>query len=171
MKGKMADLSCLLADSYRMLREPVLLYVCSKVESREDAEDLVQEVFLRLCGMKVRVCAETVRNLVFAIARNLVTDYLRRLYRKREAVAYVCESRPVSVHDVESCIVAEELQRLFRHKVSELPARRREVYVLNHFQGKCSAEIARQLNLSKRTVESHLLLSRGEVRAYMKQFV
>ena len=42
---------------------------------------------------------------------------------------------------------------------------------MNRFEGKSSETIAEELNLSRRTVENHLFLSRKEIRTYIKQCI
>lgn len=71
----------------------------------------------------------------------------------------------------ESRVIMDELRCLLWRKLSELPVRRREVYMQSHFRGRSSADIAEKMNLSKRTVENHLLAGRKEIRTYMKQFL
>ena len=45
------------------------------------------------------------------------------------------------------------------------------LYAMNRFEGKSSETIAEELNLSRRTVENHLFLSRKEIRTYIKQCI
>lgn len=108
---------------------------------------------------------------MFTIARNLVTDYLRRHYRRQEVAAYLYESGGLCSDETESGIVARDLQKAEYRRVASLPMQRRIVYAMNRFQGKTSDEIALRLNLSKRTVENHLFISRKEVREYIKQCI
>ena len=42
---------------------------------------------------------------------------------------------------------------------------------MNRFEGKTVREISQELNLSQRTVENHLFISRKEVREYIKQCI
>ena len=42
---------------------------------------------------------------------------------------------------------------------------------MNRFQGKSSEDIAEELNLSRRTVENHLFISRKEVREFIRQCI
>ena len=63
------------------------------------------------------------------------------------------------------------LQALERERVARLPEQRRKIYLLARFEGKEVSEIARQLNLSSRTVGNHLYISRKEVREYIRECI
>ena len=161
----------LVAECYEKYRHPVFLYVYYKTGKKEESEDLTQDAFARLLEYRKMLCEETVKHFLFTIARNLVTDYLRRHYRRQEVAAYLYESGGLCSDETESGIVARDLQKAEYRRVASLPMQRRIVYAMNRFQGKTSDEIALRLNLSKRTVENHLFISRKEVREYIKQCI
>lgn len=52
-----------------------------------------------------------------------------------------------------------------------LPLQRRRIYNMSRFEDKTIEEISEELNLSRRTVENHLFISRKEMRSYMKQCI
>lgn len=160
-----------IADSYERYHRSVLLYIYYKINSMEDAEDLSQDVFLRLMDYKKMLCPETVKCFIHTIARNLVTDYLRRYYKKQEITSYMYDAMPVSTNETESGIMARDLSVQEEFRLQLLPIQRRKVYVMNRFEDKSVAEISEVLNLSRRTVENHLFTSRKEVREYMKQCI
>ena len=158
-------------DAYRKYRHDVFFYVYGRIGRKEDAEDLVQDTFLRLWSAGRPLSEDTLKRLLYTIARNLVTDYLRRFYKRQEVMEYVGGAEESFCAGTESRVIMDELRCLLWRKLSELPVRRREVYMQSHFRGRSSADIAEKMNLSKRTVENHLLAGRKEIRTYMKQFL
>ena len=161
----------LIADSYGAYHEQIFFYIHKRINCREDAEDLSQDVFVRLMDYERLLCPETVKSFIYTIARNLVIDYLRRYYKAQEITSYIYDSVPASTMETESSIVARDLQAQELKCLRTLPEQRRKIYMLNRFQEKSSSEIAETLQLSKRTVENHLFICRKEVRAYMKQCI
>ena len=78
----------LIEASYLRYRHPLYLYVHQHIADTESCEDLVQDVFLRLMTYDRMVCADTIRNLIFTIAHNLLCDYLRHYYLQQEIISY-----------------------------------------------------------------------------------
>lgn len=161
----------LIADSYQRYQRSVYLYIYYKIGVKEDSEDLTQDVFLKLMDYQQIFCAETIKYFIFTIARSLLTDYLRRYYKKREILSCMYEHTNRITEDAESLFVARNLLFFEKRRIALLPTQRRKVYVLNRFQEKSVSDISLELNLSKRTVENHLSISRKEVREYMMKCI
>ena len=148
----------LIADSYERYHFSVYLYIYNKVNNKEEAEDLSQDVFVRLMDYKQMLRPDTVKFFIYTISRNLVNDYLRRYYKKQEITSYMYDRTEVG-HNEE------------KRRVEFLPSQRRKIYVMNRFEDKSVTDISEELNLSRRTVENHLFISRKEVREYLKQCI
>lgn len=163
--------SQLITDSYKRYHLSVYLYIYNKVNNKEEAEDLAQDVFIRLLEYKQMLRPDTVKVFIYTISRNLANDYLRRYYKKQEITSYLYDIAEVGHNEVESCVVANDLQACENRRIALLPQQRRKVYVMNRFENKSIADISEELSLSRRTVENHLFLSRKEVREYLKQCI
>ena len=84
---------------------------------------------------------------------------------------YIYDRTEVGHNEVESCVVADDLLACEKRRVEFLPSQRRKIYVMNRFEDKSVTDISEELNLSRRTVENHLFISRKEVREYLKQCI
>lgn len=171
MKNIRENSQQLITDAYREYRVSIFNYVYRKLGNKEEAEDMVQEVFLRLLDYSLIVREDTIKCFLFTIARNLVMDYLRRYYRKQEMLAYLIEEGTISPSDVESTIIAGEIQKMELMKVQALPPCRKRAYLMSRFDDKTADDIAIELNISKRTAERHIFMGRKEVREYIKQCI
>lgn len=161
----------LVSEAFKEYRSQVLSYVGCKIQNCDDAEDLVQDTFLRLLECRNMLREDTIKSFIFTIAHNLVTDYLRRYYKKQEITSYMMESAVTVTRSVESDLIANDLRKHEISRMSVLPSQRRQIYYMNRFLQMTSEDISKKLCLSKRTVENHLFIGRKEIREYIKKCI
>ena len=149
----------------------ILYYVFRRINNYDDALDITQDVFLRMLEYGKTLCEETVRSFMFAVARNLIVDYLRHFQKKQEIDIYMMENFQEYNENADVKVIYDDLAKVERMKVLSLPFQRKIIYIKNRYEEKTSEEIAKELYLSKRTVEGHLLLARKQVREYIKQCI
>lgn len=161
----------LITRSYEEYYSAILHYIACRITHRCEAEDLAQDVFVRLLDYKQMLRPDTIKYFLFTIARNIVTDYIRRYYRKQEISSYIYDTTVNSTNETEEAIIGNDLMSMEKKKLASMPEQRRLIYRLNRFAGKSSPEIALELNLSCRTVENHLFLGRREMRDFFKKCI
>lgn len=159
----------LIEQAYVELWSRVRTYILYKINDADDADDITQDVFLRLLEYGQVIQPETAQSMIFTIARNLVFDYLRRHYCHLEAHDELFRSADIVSSDTESNIVACDLARQEMRIVSQLPAQRQRIYTMVRYEGKCVADISEELQLSVRTIENHLAIGRREVRECLRK--
>ncbi|GAE84759.1 sigma-70 family RNA polymerase sigma factor [Bacteroides reticulotermitis] len=149
----------------RYIKNYIAIRICNSYE----AEDLAQDVFVRLWEYRAFVNKETVWSLLFTIARNIVTDKIRRYYKQEDFVAYLYNNvKEESRSTTEETVQYGELKEMHRSVVEKLPPKRRQIYELSFNQELSCPAIAGKLSLSPRTVECQLLLARKTVRTYLQ---
>ena len=161
----------LIVDSYMSYHQSVYLYIYCKIGSKEDAEDISQDVFLRLMDYKQILREDTVRFFIFTIARNLLTDYLRHYYKKQEVTSYIYDFAVTSVNDTDSRLITNDIAMQEQRWLTLLPQQRRIIYKMSRFENKSLDDISEELQLSRRTVENHLFIGRKEMRTYLKDCI
>lgn len=114
---------------------------------------------------------DTVKYFLFAIARNIVTDYIRRYYKKQEIDSYMYDFAVTSSNETEEAIIADDLASAEQRRLAIFPEQRRIVYTLSRYGDKTSTEIAEALQLSRRTVENHLFIGRREMREFFRKCI
>ena len=144
--------------------EKLQRYLRSRINNDEDAEDLLQDVFLRLLEYKGEIVAETAGNLAFAIASHAVNDYLRHQYVKTFVHSQLSLTQTGVTHETENAIMGHDMQRLERRQLRTMPRQRRLIYVMRIHQGKTTKEIAESLNISPRTAENHFYIGIRQMR-------
>lgn len=161
----------LITSSYEEYHSIILSYITYRITHRYEAEDLAQDVFVRLLDYKQMLRPDTVKYFLFTIARNIVIDYLRRYYKKQEIDSYLYDMTATSTNETEEQIIGNDLMSIERRRLAAMPEQRRLVYSLNRFEGKTSPEIATEMNLSCRTVENHLFIGRREMRDFFRNCI
>lgn len=137
---------------------PVMAFAGRMLDNRWEAEDVAQEVFLRLWAKagRWRPGAAKLRTWLFRIAYNLSVDRLRR---RREAPIEAIADRPDPAPDAVERLASRETAQRVAAAVAALPERQRAAIVLCHHDGMGNIEAAAVLGLSVEAVES--LLARG----------
>lgn len=159
------------SECYLNYREQIKNYIAVRIFHPCQAEDLTQDVFVRLWEHRMFVNRDTVRSLLFTIARNIVTDKIRRYYKQEDFAAYLYhdnKEEKAGRNQTEETICYRELERAHDRAVRKLPAKRRRIYELSFNRELSCPAIAGKLSLSPRTVECQLLLARKTVRACLR---
>ena len=141
-----------LENLYLELEKPLFNVVFRYVWNREEAQDLVQESFLRLWKMRDRVEMTTVKPLVYRICLNLAATTLRR----KKILSFVSLERVSNEpgekdhHNPEK---KEEIKTL-RKVLNELPSKFKEAVLLTEFTEMTYDEIGKSLGIPSGTVGS-----------------
>ena len=126
-----------------------------KFPSERDLDDLVQETFARLLRAHATTPIANAKAFLFATARNLALDRLRRRQIiSLEPLAEIAESSVLDdrLSVFESLGRQQELE-LLTQAIQSLPERCRQVLTLRKIYGLSQKEIAAQLGIAEHTVE------------------
>ena len=157
----------LITNYYITHRDELLAYASSRLGGRAEAEDVIQNVFLRLLTSTKLISEVTLPALVYTTARNMIFDIHRRRSHATDYEHYiraVC-SEELSADSVYS--MHEIVERLERG-LARLPENFREVYRLHIYDGMKVSEICQQTGDSYKSVEYRLGTARKVVRSYLK---
>ena len=161
----------IITRSYTQYHPYIINYIAFRINSKIEAEDLAQDVFVRLLDYKQMLREETVKSFIFTIARNIVIDYIRRHYKKEEINANMYEYLEKSTNDIESKMHEKEILQIESNKLRTFTPQRKIVYSMCRYDEMSVSEISDTLQISRRTVENHLLTGRKIMREYIRQCV
>ena len=72
---------------------------------------------------------------------------------------------------IEVKIHAEDLELLIVMSIEKMPPQRKKIFKMSRFEHLSNDEIAQQLNISKRTVESHISQAMSDLRKLLVLYV
>lgn len=154
-------------EIYRAFYGKVFTFVLSLVRSKANAQDITQNIFMKL--WKNRKKLEHIKSMddyLFILSKNACMDYFRKASRKKEIATDVFDefllSRIVSspVKRIDALSDIEEL----RHVIESLPSKRRDIFIMSRFDGLSNDEIASILGVSKKTVENQISLATKKIK-------
>lgn len=127
---------------------------------RSDIEDLRQEIYVRVCEAAEAETPKSAKAFVFATARNLLTDLIRK--ENVVPIAAIADPDSMGLETDEplqdrTLIAKDELRRL-QDALDKLPPRHREAVVLGRIEGLSGREIAARMGIAEGTVSQHLKL-------------
>lgn len=148
----------------RLIKEhgPTLVNFLSKrLKSREDAEDIAQNTFLRLYTMDNPGRVENPRAFLFQVAANMSVDQLRRksrmaAYRELEK-SRADNSTSTDTGSPERLLEAQQRASDIYRVIEAMPARVREAFLLHRTRGMPYSEIAKLMGVSVSSVEKYML--------------
>ncbi len=77
------------ANYYQRYREEIVDFIMIRVQDREEAQDMVQNLFLRLLTRQQLVAEQSLPSLIYTMARHMVADYYRRRHVYEEYEHYI----------------------------------------------------------------------------------
>ena len=159
------------AEIFRRYSARLFSLACRKLKSREIAEDLVQEIFEKLWLKRADTQAQQLEQYLFSAIKYRILNHIRAC-AVRDGYAAYCQLFQTEAGAVtEETIAFDEVRAALLTGLQKLPEKSREIFRLSRLEQFTVPEIAQQVNLSAKTVESHLTRSLKVLRLHLKDFL
>lgn len=149
----------------------LVIYALQFTADRMNAEEIVQDFFVRMWEKHQQIIpCESLKSYVFSSVRHASLDFLK--HQKIEK-RYVDEMIELSKHHLAydtNLFVSSEFQDKIRKGIDLLPDKCREVFVKSRLLGLKNEEIAEEMGISKRTVETQISKALKVLRAELKDY-
>ena len=168
----------------RRYQNRLLAIFQSMLGSREQAEDLVQEVFLRVFRARQSYTPDAkFSTWLFTIANNVASNALRSLSRRREVSVPAQRSEEEKSPSLEQIALAasglmparqidnRERAEIVRRAIQSLSDRQQMALLLSKFEGMSYLEIGQAMDLSTQAVKSLLSRARVNLRAALEPYM
>ena len=163
----------LISNYYAEHRDELVSFIAVRTLDAIEAEDIVQDIFLRLLRGKSSLLPLTsdLSPLIYTMALHAVSDYYRRAHVYEEYEHYLRPSAlspQPSVDDTESIFSAQQLMERMERSLARLPKACCEIYRLHIYDGMKVSDIAQELSLPYKQVENRLGQARKAVRQQLR---
>jgi RNA polymerase sigma-70 factor, ECF subfamily len=166
-------------------RSPLVNFLYRMVRNREQAEDLAQEVFLRVYRARAEyVPSAKFTTWLFRIATNLALNNVRDTRHQRMEMSLDAplmadsedgDERPLDVADqhpdIEQHLVEQARSKMIRHAIEKLPEKQRAAVLLHKYQELDYGEIAKILACSESALKSLLFRAYEALRVELAPLV
>lgn len=156
---------CLASDEEARLEElyrsefPKLVRILSRrTSTREDAQDLVQDIFFRFARMRGRWPSSLDRPQAYLrrIASNLLKDRAKSDFRHSAILHVVADEEALPGPDQQGLLESRDMLRRLEAAMMRLRPRTREIFMAHRIDGMTYAEIAAQTGLTVKGVEKQM---------------
>jgi RNA polymerase sigma-70 factor (ECF subfamily) len=151
------------AELYNFYRRPALKFCYSLLKDEEEAESMVQEVFMKIWEKRGHIKPElNFTSYLFTCLRNLAFDQLKRIEKSQKLKKQYLENMEMAREEDKE--EAESRFRVLQAAVESLSVKRKIILRLNVEEGKSYQEIAEFLKISKNTVKNQLVKAKQILR-------
>ena len=152
----------LLYDNYH---NKVFFYILRFTGSRQLAEDILQEVFIKVWVGRDKM--EDVRSFdawLFTLAKHKIINGFKRISLEHTVIAEIAGNMEEPVDATTQVVDYNEIKRALQTAIEQLPPQQKIVYRLRREEGLKNDEIANRLNISPLTVKKHIAQASQAIR-------
>ncbi|MBB6274548.1 RNA polymerase sigma-70 factor (ECF subfamily) [Pedobacter cryoconitis] len=155
---------------YNQYRSKIYTYAYQLCKSSDTAEEIVQEVFIKIWQKKDQLNPELSFNAyIKKITLNHVLNHLKKVARERALQEQIFHTIEVSSNRTEDQMLEKELRKVYDEAIARLPQQKKLIYQLSRIEELSHDEIALKLNISKNTVKNHMVEASRSIRDYVSK--
>ena len=135
---------------------PLCLYAFNLTRNRAEAEDIVQNVFMRVWRKREKLKPDL--SLKSYLYRSVYNEFIDN-YRKKKVLSTIEKSYIIAIDDLVQDGENKDMERMInimKIEIENLPPKCKEVFLMSKKDGLTNEEISEYLNISIKTVEAHI---------------
>ncbi len=154
---------------YKEYWYPLFLLAYRKLQNREIAEELVQDIFTKLWRDRETTRIVKVDAYLFSAMRYEIIDHIRAHVVREGYKKYQLSFSAYESVCTENTVLLQDLQKNLDSSIGQLPEKTREVFQLSRMDHWPVARIAKHLGVSEKAVEYHLTKATKFMRGSLKE--
>ncbi|SNR58538.1 MULTISPECIES: RNA polymerase sigma-70 factor [Hymenobacter] len=154
---------------FRQYSSRVYRFAYGYLKSGPEAEEIVQECFLKIWEKRYDLREDVpLKGYLFTVAHHAILNQLRHARHQLVYQEYAMLAGRPTAQGTETDVAFAELETLYLSALDKLPPKRRHIFTLSRQQGLSYAEIAQELNISVKTVETQMAQALHFLRQYFQ---
>jgi RNA polymerase sigma-70 factor (ECF subfamily) len=150
----------------------LVLFSTQFTADRSEAEEIVQDFFVRFWQRHEQVSlTDSLKSYFFLSVKNSSLNFLKHKKVEEKYIRKMTEMADRHLAYDPDLYVDSELQEKVKQAIELLPEKCREVFVMSRIRGMRNDDIATELNISKRTVETQISKALKVLRVELKDYV
>ncbi|MBU2906603.1 RNA polymerase sigma-70 factor [Arenibacter algicola] len=146
----------------------LVAYITTYTHDKIQSEDIVQHAFIRFWEDKSKLDeTKSPKAYLYAIAYNRYIDTVKKAKKQEKLLGQIWERALVDRIQEDSDALEERIQKM-KQVIDSLPPKCKEIIMLNKIQGVKYKEIADQMGISVKTVESQMRIAFTKIREAFK---
>jgi len=135
------------------------------------AEDIVQDVFINIWNKKFSLnCTGNIKPYLIRSVINTSINYVQSKFAKQNICEEEFAKNTPADHNPHDEFVGNELSKLIKIAIEQLPDKCRTIFMLSRFSGKSYKEIADELSISVKTVEAQMSIAFKKIQLFLSKF-
>jgi len=148
----------------------IFLVAYQRLRRKEPAQELVQNLFLKLWERRTTLQIRHIENYLFVSIRHAIIDHINRQLVANHYKDYVSLYTVLKEETTDRMVALDEVSDALEKGLTQLPIKSQQVFRLSKLNNWPTERIAQYLDLSEKTVQYHLTKSLKYLRTHLKEF-
>lgn len=155
---------------YHRMWEKLFLFAQSRLRSKADAEDVVQQVFMNIWEQRAsKNITGSLSSYLFTAVRYEVIDQLSAMLKDHQKLAHVQEHILPGFNETLENLLAKEMDKEISAHIQHMPEQMQRIFRLSREEQLSPKEIAKTLAITEKTVRNQLSIAVSNLRPLVKE--
>ena len=160
------------SELYVRYKDKLYYFCLHLLKSKEEANDIVQEIFIRLWESRSFINPElSFSSFLYTMARNRILNYFRDIDIDEKVKQILSAQKITEEEAIDSKIIYTEYQMILQNAISQLPPQRQMIFNMSRIESMSHKEIAALLEMTTKGVEFHISKSTRALRLALKDYL